>query len=90
LLDEYIGLQIDWNDPTVTVSKLAVITQTPKEFDFPIFNWPSQFHYAGPFHDDEGREQVPFPWEKLTGAPLIYASPGNAAERHRARLSCHP
>jgi zeaxanthin glucosyltransferase len=70
------GLQIDWNDPTATVSKLAVITQTPKEFDFPIFNWPPQFHYAGPFHDDEGREQVPFPWEKLTGAPLIYASLG--------------
>jgi len=70
------GLQIDWNDPTATVSKLAVITQTPKEFDFPISNWPPQFHYAGPFHDDEGREQVPFPWEKLTGAPLIYASLG--------------
>jgi len=70
------GLQIDWNDPTATVSKLAVITQTPKEFDFPISNWPPQFHYAGPFHDDEGREQVSFPWEKLTGAPLIYASLG--------------
>ena len=70
------GLKIDWNDPAATVSKLAVITQTPKEFDFPISNWPPQFHYAGPFHDDEGREQVPFPWEKLTGAPLIYASLG--------------
>jgi zeaxanthin glucosyltransferase len=70
------GLQIDWNDPTATVSKLAVITQTPKEFDFPISNWPPQFHYAGPFHDDEGRVQVPFPWEKLTGAPLVYASLG--------------
>jgi MGT family glycosyltransferase len=70
------GLQIDWNDPAATVSKLAVVTQTPKEFDFPISHWPPQFHYAGPFHDDEGREQVPFPWEKLTGAPLIYASMG--------------
>jgi len=70
------GLQINWNDPTATVSKLAVITQTPKEFDFPIPNWPRQFHYAGPFHDDEGRAQVAFPWEKLTGAPLIYASLG--------------
>jgi UDP:flavonoid glycosyltransferase YjiC (YdhE family) len=30
--------------------------------------------YAGPFHDDEGREPIPFPWEKLTGKPLIYAS----------------
>jgi len=70
------GLQIDWSDPAATISKLAVITQTPKEFDFPISNWPPHFHYAGPFHDDEGREQVPFPWEKLTGAALIYASMG--------------
>ncbi|MCU1299444.1 MAG: glycosyltransferase, family [Acidobacteriaceae bacterium] len=70
------GLQIDWNDPAATVSKLAVITQTPKEFDFPGSNCPPQFHYAGPFHDDGGRAQVPFPWEKLTGAPLIYASLG--------------
>ena len=73
---EKMGLEIDWRDPTATVSKLAVITQTPREFDFPISNWPPQFHYAGPFHDDEGREQVPFPWEELSGAPLIYASMG--------------
>ena len=70
------GLEIDWNNPTATVSKLAVITQTPKEFDFPIANLPPQFHYAGPFHSSDGREPVPFPWEKLTGQPLIYASMG--------------
>jgi MGT family glycosyltransferase len=70
------GLEIDWSDPAATVSKLAVITQTPKEFDFPIPHLPPQFHYAGPFHDNEGREPIPFPWEKLTGKPLIYASIG--------------
>jgi zeaxanthin glucosyltransferase len=70
------GLQINWNDPTSTISKLAVITQTPKEFDFRGAPWPAQFHYAGPFHDYQGREHVPFPWEKLTGEPLIYASLG--------------
>jgi len=70
------GLEIDWSNPAATVSKLAVITQTPKEFDFPIPHLPPQFHYAGPFHDNEGREPVPFPWEKLTGKPLIYASMG--------------
>jgi zeaxanthin glucosyltransferase len=70
------GLEIDWTNPAATVSKLAVITQTPKEFDFPIPNLPPHFHYAGPFHDDEGREPVPFPWEKLTNKPLIYASMG--------------
>jgi MGT family glycosyltransferase len=73
---EKVGLKIDWNDPAATVSKLAVITQTPKEFDFPGIPWTAQFHYAGPFHDDEGREPVPFPWDKLTDKPLIYASLG--------------
>jgi len=73
---EKAGLQIDWKDPNATVSKLAVITQTPREFDFPDSPWPAVFHYAGPFHDGEGREQAPFPWEGLTGEPLIYASMG--------------
>jgi len=71
-----VGLKIDWNDPAATVSKLAVITQTPKQFDFPGIPWPAQFHYTGPFHDDEGREPVLFPWDKLTNNPLIYASLG--------------
>jgi zeaxanthin glucosyltransferase len=70
------GMQIDFSDPTATNSKLAVISQMPEEFDFPTTAWPPQFHYAGPFHDDEGREQPPFPWEKLNGKPLIYASMG--------------
>jgi MGT family glycosyltransferase len=71
-----VGLKIDWNDPAATVSKLAVITQTPKEFDFPGITWPAQFHYAGPFHDDQGREAAFFPWDELTDKPLIYASLG--------------
>jgi len=70
------GLKVDWSKPAATVSKLAVITQTPKEFDFSIPHLPPQFHYAGPFHDIEGREPISFPWEKLTGKPLIYASMG--------------
>ena len=73
---EKVGLKIDWNDPAATVSKLALITQTPREFDFPGIPWPAQFHYAGPFHDDGGRETAPFPWEQLTNKPLIYGSLG--------------
>ena len=76
LYAEKAGLQIDWSNPSATASKLAVITQTPMEFDFPGIPWPAQFHYAGPFHDDQGREPVSFPWEMLTGKPLIYASLG--------------
>jgi zeaxanthin glucosyltransferase len=70
------GLQIDWDTPNATISNLAVITQTPKEFDFPGVPQAPVFHYAGPFLDYYGRERVAFPWERLTGEPLIYASMG--------------
>jgi zeaxanthin glucosyltransferase len=73
---EKIGLKVDWSDPSSTTSKLAVISQLPREFDFPNIPWPSQFHYTGPFHDGKGRELPSFPWEKLDGKPLIYASLG--------------
>ena len=73
---ETANLTVDLKIPGSTESKLAIISQTPREFDFPGIQWPPQFHYAGPFHDDEGREPVPFPWEKLDGRPLIYASLG--------------
>jgi len=70
------GLQIDWTNPATAVPRLAVITQTPKEFDLPGIPWPPQFHYAGPFHDSATHAPIPFPWEKLNGKPLIYASLG--------------
>jgi zeaxanthin glucosyltransferase len=43
---ERVGLKIDWNDPAATVSKQAVITQTPKEFDFPGIPWPTLVHFT--------------------------------------------
>ncbi len=70
------GLKIDWSNPTATFSKLAIIAQTPKEFDFPDCPWARNFYYAGPFHDEEGRYAIPFPWESLNSKPLIYASMG--------------
>ena len=71
-----VGLDIDWDNPSGTISKLAWITQIPREFDFESSHWPSQFQYTGPFHDGAGRMEVDFPWERLTGEPLIYASMG--------------
>jgi zeaxanthin glucosyltransferase len=73
---EKAGLQIDWTNPATAVPRLAVITQTPKEFDFQGIPWPAQFHYAGPFPESEGHASISFPWEKLNGKPLIYASLG--------------
>jgi MGT family glycosyltransferase len=73
---EQAGLDFDCNDPLAGVSKFAWITQTPKEFDFPSSHWPPQFHHTGPFHDGSGRSDPDFPWDRLTGEPLIYASMG--------------
>jgi zeaxanthin glucosyltransferase len=70
------GLDVDWDNPSATISKLAWITQCPREFDFESSHWPPQFHHTGPFHDGMGREKLDFPWERLTSEPLIYASMG--------------
>src|SRR5262249_37414273 len=59
-----------------TLSPWASISQTPSAFDFESSHWPSQFYNTGPFHDGRGREKVDFPWKRLTGEPLIYASMG--------------
>jgi zeaxanthin glucosyltransferase len=73
---ERVGLKVDWADLSSTTSPLASITQIPRAFDFESFHWPKQFYHTGPFHDGVGRTKVDFPWERLTGEPLIYASMG--------------
>jgi MGT family glycosyltransferase len=56
-------------------SRLAQISQQPPEFDFPRKNLPTHFYYTGPFRSPSP-ETIPFPYEQLTGQPLIYASLG--------------
>jgi zeaxanthin glucosyltransferase len=73
---ERAGLKVNWADLSSTISKRAWITQTPAAFDFESPHWPSQFHHTGPFHDGEGRDKLDFPWERLTGEPMVYASMG--------------
>ncbi len=70
------GATVDTSDVHWADSKLAYLTQVPEAFDFPGDHLPKHFHRTGPFHDGAGREPVAFPWERLTGAPLIYASMG--------------
>ena len=71
-----VGLSVDWNNPHSTLSPLAWITQCPKEFDFGRAPDFPQFQYAGPFHDGRGRMDFDFPWQQLTGKPIVYASMG--------------
>ena len=62
-------------------SGLAQIAQQPAFFDFPRSALPDCFHYTGPWHDGGSADEVAFPWEKLDGRPLIYASMGTLQNR---------
>lgn len=62
-------------------SKLGQLSQIPAEFEFPRQHLPQCFHFTGPYHESASRELVSFPWENLTGQPLIYASMGTIQNR---------
>jgi zeaxanthin glucosyltransferase len=57
-------------------SQLAVLSHQPAEFEYPRQDLPDYFHFTGPYHNQNSRKQVDFPWDKLNGKPLIYASMG--------------
>jgi zeaxanthin glucosyltransferase len=67
-----------WKLPPETSadSQLAILTQQPAAFEYPRQTLPAYFHFTGPYHNQTSRKPVDFPWEKLTGKPLIYASMG--------------
>ena len=71
------NLPLDYDD----YSQLAQISQQPPELEFPRQNLPKWFHFTGPYHNSDSREPIPFPWEKLNGKPLIYASMGTLQNR---------
>lgn len=56
-------------------SEIAQISQQPAAFDFPRTNLPKHFHYTAPWRN-QSPQAIPFPWERLNGKPLIYASLG--------------
>jgi zeaxanthin glucosyltransferase len=68
-------------------STLAQICQMPREFDFPRQELPQGFHYVGPL-----RRTAPtptsFPWERLDGRPLVYASLGTLQNSREPLFRC--
>ncbi len=64
-----------YTNPEASFSSLAQISQQIAEFDFPRHSLPENFYYVGPLRNASPQE-VPFPYEKLTGKPLIYSSLG--------------
>jgi zeaxanthin glucosyltransferase len=70
----------EWSLPKYTHadeanSQWLQISQLVKELDFPRTQLPEHFNYTGPFRR-ETYNLVEFPWHRLTGRPLIYASLG--------------
>lgn len=63
-------------------SQLAQIFQVPASFDFPRRNLPACLHYVGPIKAPNHGTAIDFPWDKLTGQPLIYASLGTLQNRN--------
>ncbi len=59
---------------------LAEIAQQPTFFDFPRSVVEPRLHFTGPWHE-AGGDEVPFPWERLDGRPLVYASLGTLQNR---------
>jgi zeaxanthin glucosyltransferase len=69
-------------------SPLAQISQQPAQLEFPRQYLPQWFHFTGPYHSPTGREIPDFPFEKLQGKPLIYASMGTVQNRLLGVFNC--
>lgn len=68
------GLQ-PYHSPDDSFSPFAQVTQLVREFDFPRQRLPDCFHYVGPYRR-EPESEISFPYERLDGRPIIYASLG--------------
>jgi MGT family glycosyltransferase len=77
-----------FTDPDQVFSQLAQISQQPSAFDFPRIQLPKCFHFTGPYIDATSRESISFPFEKLTGQPLVYASMGTIQNRKQEIFRC--
>ncbi|MDQ6708215.1 MAG: glycosyl transferase family 1 [Acidobacteriota bacterium] len=64
-----------YRNPDKYFSPYAQISQQPPAFDFPRRRLPACFHYAGPLRN-ASPHAIPFPWERLDGRPIVYASLG--------------
>ncbi len=86
------GYRAKWKLPVhenlgQTFSPLAQISQQPREFDFPRQSLPDSFHYVGPLRRQR-RRSVEFPWDRLDGRPLIYASLGTLQNKNHDLFHC--
>jgi zeaxanthin glucosyltransferase len=62
--------------PTDSLSRIAQVAQLPRALEFDSAEQLDILHYTGPWVNAAQRPPVAFPWEKLDGRPLIFASLG--------------
>ncbi|MGB8030952.1 MAG: glycosyltransferase [Terracidiphilus sp.] len=72
--------------PGEGLSKLAQIAQLPRALEFEIDPPPPHLYYTGPFVDAAQRPPIDFPWDRLDGRPLIYASLGTLQNQSREKF----
>jgi len=60
---------------------LVQVAQQPACLDFPRRGLPDHFHYTGPWKEKGPTPDTSFPWHRLDGRPLIYASMGTLQNR---------
>jgi zeaxanthin glucosyltransferase len=64
-----------------TWSSRLQVSQQPAALEFPRPKLPEEVKFVGPLRLPGGYAPVPFPWERLDGRPLIYASLGTLQNR---------
>ena len=82
----------NWNLPILrspddSFSRLAQICQMPRELDFPRSALPESFHYVGPLRGAVNASPS-FPWERLDGRRVVYASLGTLQNRREPLFRC--
>jgi MGT family glycosyltransferase len=59
-----------------SLSPIAQIAQMPRALEFESADWPGTLYYTGPWVNPAQRPSVDFPWSRLDGRRLVYASLG--------------
>ncbi len=72
---------VPYSHPSDSYSPICQISQQPAAFDFPRKQLPGHFHYVGPLRRTGSRLTPTFPWNRLNGKPVVYASLGTLQNR---------
>ncbi len=82
LIERRAALGLGLDPSTTRFGRPVVwISQEPAGFEYPRRHLPPQLHFVGPLTDASVREAVDFPFDRLDGRPLIYASLGTVLGR---------